>query len=129
MRMARFDGKFRPGSAATKEKVVRLQNDYERQIGRVQNFTIQQSISSQICFSSGFRSFRALQSTIIDLVNMPFTVDPQQAWTQQCAKMEDVSDVSSCSCAIYLRRGNMQDLSTSGGKRVQPKNIVIWLNL
>ena len=45
MHMARrFDVKFPPGSAARKEKVARLQNDYERQIARVQNFTTQQSI-------------------------------------------------------------------------------------
>ena len=56
MHMARFD-KFPPGSAARKDKVARLQNEYERQIGRVQNFTTQQSISSQISCSSDFGSF------------------------------------------------------------------------
>ena len=61
MHMARFDVKFSPGSAARKEKVARVQNDYERQIGMVQNFPTKQSISSQISFSSDFRSFRALQ--------------------------------------------------------------------
>ena len=38
----RFDVKFPPGCGARKEKVERLQNDYERQIGRVRNFTTQQ---------------------------------------------------------------------------------------
>ena len=42
-------------------KVARLQNDYERQIGRVQNFSTQLSISSQVSFSGDFRSFKALQ--------------------------------------------------------------------
>ena len=37
--MARFDVKFPPESAARKYKVALLQNDYERQLGRVQNFT------------------------------------------------------------------------------------------
>ena len=59
--MERFDVTFQPGSAARKGKIERLQNDYERQIGRVQNFTTQQSISWQISFSSDFRSFRAWQ--------------------------------------------------------------------
>ena len=35
MHMARFDVKFSPGFAARKEKVARVQNDYERQIGRL----------------------------------------------------------------------------------------------
>ena len=69
-------------------------------------------------------------AAITDLVNRPLTVDPQEAWTQQVAKVEDVSDVSSCSCAIYLSRSKWQDLSTSGEKRVgiQPRNIPILLN-
>ena len=37
----------------------------------------------------------------------------QEAWTQQVAKVKDVSDVSSCSCAFYLHRSKRQDLSTS----------------
>ena len=35
MYAARFDVKLPPGSAARKEKVAPLQNDYERQIGSV----------------------------------------------------------------------------------------------
>ena len=35
---ARFDVKFPPGCSARKEKVARLQNDYERQTGRVRHF-------------------------------------------------------------------------------------------
>ena len=39
----RFDVKFPPGCSARKEKVARLQNDYERQTGRVWHFTTQQA--------------------------------------------------------------------------------------
>ena len=49
------------GSAARKEKAVRLHNYYERQIGRVQHFTTQQSISWHISFSTDSHNFRALQ--------------------------------------------------------------------
>ena len=66
--MARFDVEFPPGSAARKEK-------------------FQQRLSQ-------FRSTAAL----IDLVNRPPTVDPEEACTKQVAKVEDVSDVSSCRC-------------------------------
>ena len=77
--MTRFDVTFPPGSAARKEKVARLQNDYERQIGRVQNFTTQQSITSQISISSDFRSVQTI-AAILDL-------DPHNTWTQQLAKV------------------------------------------
>ncbi len=47
-----------------KEKIVRLQSDYERQIGRVQNFTTQQSISSQISFGGDSRKFHSIAAII-----------------------------------------------------------------
>ena len=129
MHMERFDMTFTPGSAARKENITRLQNDYERQIGRVQNFTTQQSISSPISFRGDFRKFQSI-AAITDLLNRHLTVGPQEVWTKQVRKVDDVSDVSICSCAIYLRRSKWQDLSTSGEKRVDlhPRNFPIWLN-
>ena len=65
MHMERFDMTFTPGSAAIKKrKIARLQNDYERQIGRVQNFTTQQSISSQISFGGDSRKFHSIAAII-----------------------------------------------------------------
>ena len=63
-------------------------------------------------------------AAITDLVN---TVDPQEALTQQVAKVEDVSDVSSCSCAIYLRIEASGRICRLLEKRVdlQPRNIPI----
>ncbi len=65
MHMTRFEVKFPPGCAARKEKVARLQNDYERQIGRVQNVTTQQSICSQISFSSDFRELGSTEAMVM----------------------------------------------------------------
>ena len=55
-------------------------------------------------FQQRFSQFQSI-AAIMDLVNKPLTVDPQYVWNQQVVKVEDVSDViSSCSCAIHLRR-------------------------
>ena len=64
-------------------------------------------------FRKRFSRFQSI-AAIMDLVKRPPTVDRQEAWTQRVSKVEDVSDISSCSCAIYLRRSKRQDLSTSG---------------
>ena len=118
MHMAWFDVKFPPGLRQENKKVTRLQTDYERQISRVQNFTTQKSISSQISFSTDFSQFQGI-AAMIDIVK-PLTGDPQEAWTQQVAMWRIVSDVSSSGCVINLRITKRQDLSTSGKKRVQP---------
>ena len=53
-------------------------------------------------FQQPFSEFQSI-AAILDLVNRLLTVDPQDTWNQQVAKVADVSDVSSWSCAIYLR--------------------------
>ena len=70
MHMARFDVKFPPGSAVTKQHVAQLHNDYERQIGRVNQFADQ--------FHKRFSRCQSI-AAIIDLVKRPLTVDPQEA--------------------------------------------------
>ena len=85
---------------------------YEQQTGRVQDFhyPIINQFADQ--FQQRFSQFQS-NAAIIDLVNRPLAVDPQEAWTQQVATVEDVSDISSCRCAIYLRKNKRQDISTS----------------
>ena len=64
-------------------------------------------------FHKRFSRFQSI-AAIIGLIKRPLTVDPHEAWTQRVSKVEDVSDISSCSCANYLRRSKRHDLSTSG---------------
>ena len=76
--------------------------------------------------------YRTSVSAAIFTVSEHCSYNRSQASTrgldQQVAQAEDVLDVSSCSCAIYMRRSKKQDLSTSGEKKVQPRNILVWLN-
>ena len=110
--MARFDMKFPPGSAARKEKVARVQNDYERQLG---NFTLTfNQFADQ--FQHRCSQFQII-AAIIDLVIRPPLLIHNRPGTSNLQRGEGVSDVSSCSWAIYLRRSKRQDLSTSGSNR------------
>ena len=74
MHMARFDMKLPPGSATHYPTINKFADQFQQRFSQFQSIDV-----------------------IIDLVNMLRTVDPQDAWNQQVAKVEDISDVSSCS--------------------------------
>ena len=109
MHMARFGVKFPPGSAARKEKVAPLQNVYERQIGRVQNFTTLQFPDR---FRQRFSQFQSI-AAIMDLEGFSLLIHKKpgrsklQRW--MVFWMFPVAAVRS-TCTESKR----QDLSTSG---------------
>ena len=76
MQMARFDVKFSRGFAARKEKVARVQNDYERQIGMVKKLPYQTINQFADQFQQRFSQFQSI-AAIMDLANKPLIVDPQ----------------------------------------------------